>query len=1560
MATPEDRDRGNDIAVIGMACVFPGADGPDQFWRNIRAKKIQIGDPQPEWRAERYVHAVGPTHISSPAGGYLGDLYRFDPAELGVMPNSIDGGEPDQFLALRVARDALADAGCLTNYNHTNTGIVLGHSTYLHRGSANSVQHGLVVDQTVELVGQLFPNAPSGALDELRAELVARLPPFNADIAPALVPNVMTGRIANRFDLRGPNYLIDAACASSLLAVKAAVEELRSGRSDLMLAGGVNASIPSVATMVFTQLGALSQSSRVSPFDAAADGTLLGEGLGIVVLKRLNDACAAGDRIYAVIKGIGQSSDGKGAGLLAPLLQGEVLAIRRAYEDAGVEPESVGLVEAHGTGIPLGDRTEIGALRETFGPRDGDLPRIALGAIKSMIGHCIPAAGIAGLIKTALALHYRILPPTVCGEVSEALGIDETQFYVNTEARPWVASPKTRRRAGVNAFGFGGINSHAVLEEAPEPAEGARPVYLAAELVVLSAPDHERLIAVIDELQNNLAGRLSQEPLAAVAAALAAKDIDGAVRLAIVAEDLADLTDKLGKAREHIVAGGARVRLRSGIYCSDEIRDGKVAFVFPGEGSQYEGMLSDLIEAFPEARHWFDFWDGLYGAGGDRPSECVFPPPKGLGAVTKERLRNKLFGLEMGSESALVASQALLAVTRRLGLCPDVMVGHSSGEHAALFAAGALRWRDWDDLEFRLQEIKRLYYAMEQSAEVPGGALLTVGAAPRQRVIELAEQDQIHIALDNCEQQMVLYGQRSQLESVAAQLGREGGLCAFLPFSRPYHTPLFSPNADLDAIYQKLDFQSPTTPLYSCATAAPMPATPDDIRELVVGQWRSRVRFSETIERMYADGVRTFVEVGASAKLTGFIDNILHGKKALNVALNSHRRSSLVQLLHSLGRLWSAGISFDIRKLFDGRSVVPSVLTADRPTRRRDRVFANTLPFVEIPATALVKLRAALAPQLSAAPPASPEGTISARAFSETAPASSYPFLDRIVSHDANKLLAECDLDLRRHGFLRQHCLYATHVSDLNPELTGLPVVPLAVSMEMLAEVASAAVSGLVPIRLEQLRAHNWIALDDGPRTIGLEAVPLSNTDEYVRVSARIRDDTGMPLVEAVVVLAEAARSPPAADLQPAPLIDPQPSIGRDDELYLTGMFHGPLFQSVAAVAAWDATGLDACLAHTPLDDFFEAGKHPALLLNPVLLDAVGHVTAFWIGQYLGTNFSCFPSSIEAIDLYDAVREDTQGSYIAHRVGADQSSAETSYLNSEFTCFDGKGAPLFRATGWRDRFFEVPTRFFYARFQPRDGFYGEEVSGLFVNLPDNALVWRVPAFECSFLDDAGGIWRRVLSNTVLSAEERLEWKALSLPQPRRDEWLIGRIAIKEAARAWIESTHGVRLLPADIVVRVAAGGKPYISGEGLESFGEMPEVSMAHVASEAVAIAAPPGTPVGIDLDTPGRIATDDLLAAGFSASEQAILMDSDTAAPLRVLQAWCAKEAAAKCLGTGLNGQPKLFVVSALDDQHGWSRVVVPGDIALSVSLAVDDQSILAVAYADQARGNSLAQQRA
>ena len=512
-----------------MACLFPQAPDLASFWRNIVSGVDAVSEPAAAWDAERYLRSG---RIKTAFGGYLKDLFRFDPREFGIMPNSLDGGEPDQFVALRIARDALADAGYLNDHDHRDTGIVLGHSTYLHRGQGAILQNTLVLDQTMELLASVCPSLEAGQLADIRALMKSKLPPSNADIAPGLVPNVMTGRIANRLNLKGPNYLLDAACSSSLLAVNAAIDELRSGRSRMMLAGGVNASLPAEVAVIFTQLGALSGRGKVRPFATGSDGTLLGEGLGVVVLKRLADALEDGDRVYAVLRGVGQASDGRGHGLLAPSVEGETLAIRRAYDSTGVDPATISLVEAHGTGIPLGDKTEIAALKNVFGERRTAQGAIAIGSVKSMISHCIPAAGIAGLIKTVLALHHRTLPPTLCEAVNPELGIAATPFYVNTEAGPWLERLGSVRRAGVDSFGFGGINVHAIVEEAPPEAKRPeRCMPWPAELVVLSAPSQAALIAKLERLALAL-GQHQATPLAGIAAALARDDLGETCRLA--------------------------------------------------------------------------------------------------------------------------------------------------------------------------------------------------------------------------------------------------------------------------------------------------------------------------------------------------------------------------------------------------------------------------------------------------------------------------------------------------------------------------------------------------------------------------------------------------------------------------------------------------------------------------------------------------------------------------------------------------------------------------------------------------------------------------------------------------------------------------------------------------------------------------------------------------------------------------------------------------------------------------------------------------------------------
>lgn len=458
----------DDIAVVGMSCVFAQAPTPARFWDNILHNTCCITDhPDEETRLRA---DPGSPHFERPytlRGGYLHDLFTFDPVAFGVMPDSVHGGNHNHFMALRLAREALDDAALGEDMPRERTDVIIGAGSYINPGSANWMQHGLILDQTIEVIRDLQPGYTEDELEVVRSRLRDALPPMNAQLIPAMIDNVLTGRIANRLDLMGANFIVDAACSSSLIAVDLGVKNLLLDQCDVAVVGGVTAGIPPEGMMTFSELGALSRSDVLRPFDEQADGTMLGEGGGVIILKRQRDADRDGNCIYALIKGLGIASDGRASGFLAPRLEGEALAVERAYRSADVLPETVELVEAHGTGIPLGDQTEVRALHQVFGDRDASRPGCAIGSVKSMIGHTISGAGIAGLIKAVLAVHHKILPPTAnCTKPHPDLELGRTPFYVNTEARPWIR-PRQRgpRRACVSAMGFGGINSHCVLEE---------------------------------------------------------------------------------------------------------------------------------------------------------------------------------------------------------------------------------------------------------------------------------------------------------------------------------------------------------------------------------------------------------------------------------------------------------------------------------------------------------------------------------------------------------------------------------------------------------------------------------------------------------------------------------------------------------------------------------------------------------------------------------------------------------------------------------------------------------------------------------------------------------------------------------------------------------------------------------------------------------------------------------------------------------------------------------------------------------------------------------------
>ncbi|CAN5845828.1 hypothetical protein BH23GEM7_BH23GEM7_05840 [soil metagenome] len=963
------------IAIIGMACLFPGAPDLDAYWENIVAGVDAIGDPPEDAWDARALHdpdgTLG-TRIYSRRGGYLGEHARFDPLAHGVMPSTAQGGDSDHWLALQVARQALADAGYPGEVPCAErTMVVLARGSYPTAGTANVLQHGAILAQTIALLESLQLGLTDEDLGRIRDRLRDSLPPFEPDSVPGLIPNIAASRIANRLNLMGPSYTVDAACASSLIAVDLATRDLASGRCDLALVGGVHLPLPSSISQPFCTVGAFSGSGRLRPFDRQADGTLPGEGVGMVVLKPLAAARRDGDRIYAVIQGVGTSSDGRGMSVMAPRLEGQILALERAYQAAGVAPRSIGLIEAHGTGTQVGDLTEIRALTQLFGPREGRVRRCAVGSVKSMIGHLMPAAGIAGLIKATLALYHRVLPPTLhVEEPNPELELERTPLYLNTATRPWFQGrTEEPRRAGVSAFGFGGINAHLVLEEHPVPDESALPSHARrweAEVFIVAAASRERLIGRVEEIRRFLQ-RQPQLELRDLAYTLNIPADPGPARLAIVASSVEDLEKKLERALQRLSDPGRRqIRDARGIYYFDEPlgRSGELAFLFPGEGSQYPDMLADLCMHFPELRARFELTDHAFAEQGFDllPTDFIFPHPT---ATAEERTgaETRLWSMDGAVSSVLTADYALLTLLRRLKIAPAAVLGHSTGEFAAMFASGMIDLADGALARQFSVELFQMYQRFTTEEELPRVALVAVGAESG-AVTEVLEQSaaggEVLIAMDNCPHQTVIAGEPEAVARLVERLAQRGYLCERLPFDRPYHTRAFEPLAPLlRDFYTRWVVSPPSLRAYTCAATGGFSADLEQARALAVEQWLRPVAFRQTVEEMYADGVRLFVEVGPRGNLSAFVEDILRERPHLAVPVNVPNRSGILQLAHLIGLLAAHGVPMDLECLYARRSPRRLDLEAPPPAPAVDRQIplATGWPLMRLSEDAAAELR---------------------------------------------------------------------------------------------------------------------------------------------------------------------------------------------------------------------------------------------------------------------------------------------------------------------------------------------------------------------------------------------------------------------------------------------------------------------------------------------------------------------------------------------------------------------------------------------------------------------------
>ncbi|HEX3427156.1 MAG TPA: beta-ketoacyl synthase N-terminal-like domain-containing protein [Acidimicrobiales bacterium] len=1417
------------VAIVGMGAVFPGAADLGAYWANLIEGVDAIGDV-PASRIDPVFFAPESDALDRFAcrrGGFVDGLAEFDPTEFGMMPVSVAAAEPDQLIALSTAAAALDDAGGVaTIADRTKAAVIIGRGGYITAGVGRLEQRVRTAEQLVRSLRQLVPGVTDEQLEAVRDEFQRQLGPYHAEDAIGLVPNLVASRIANRFDFAGPAYTVDAACASSLVALDHAVRLLRSGECDLVIAGGVHHCHDLTLWAVFSQLGAVSASGHIRPFSRQADGLLIGEGTGMMVLKRLADACAADDRVYAVIRGVGLSSDGRGATVMRPGVAGQVLAVRRGWAAAALDPSTIGLLEAHGTATPAGDAAELETVTEVFGPRsesNGSGP-VPMGSVKSMIGHAMPAAGAAGVIKAALALHHQTLPPTLHCEEPHP-GLAGTRFRPVTSAEPWEATVgRMPRRAGVNSFGFGGINGHVVLEEHPgrgagtltnrravggatarsggKPGSAGGDAGLPGGMVLCAADDERSLLAQLDDR--------SFSPSST-----------GRLRLAVVKPT----SERLDLARK-VVASGDAWRGRMDVWFSPQPllrHGGRMAFLFPGIEAAAPVRVADVAARFGLA-----------------------PPPEAdTGRLGQHGIA--VFALGRFLDAALAG----------IGVAPDVIAGHSIGEWNGMVAAGMVRPETAGPYLARLDP---------DAIGMPELVYAAAGCAASRAADAVDGIADVVVSHDNCPHQSILCGTEPAIAITVTRLRALGVMASELPFRSGFHSPMFLPR--LRGAREALDLlplEPPSRPLWSATTCEPYPDKPDQVRELAARHLIERIRFRELILRLHEEGVRAFVQVGVGS-LVGFVDDTLREHDHLAVSAASGTGSAgLDQLRRVAAALWVEGAAVRFDRLMEE--------PASRSAHRRP-VSLDT-PLVSL---------AALPPlTVAPTPPATRFADRAAPAIGRPTPEAAWaaPVADRAApAAPAAPPAAPTHqtISVERFPWLVDHCLVRQRTPW--PSIADrFPVVPLTTMIRWLTDRGAATQPGRVVTRVERIRAARWLA---AAPPVEVKVSATNEDHDHVRVAIE-------GYSQATVVLADRAPTPPPVDAGPLP--DEEPAQIGPEELYEhRWMFHGPQFQAVCDIQGMCTAGI--------------RGRIRVLDAPGTLLDGAGQLVGYWAMARTERDRIVLPTGVDHIDLYGP--EPPVGAIVDCTVRI--TGIEDDSIRADLDLV-AAGRLWARVVGWTEHRFETDDVMFDVLRFPEYHLASQPQPGGWVLTPER---WRRSAS------------RDLVMRQYLTGSEREHYHGLN-PLAQR-QWLLGRMAAKDAVRDWLWNEAPGKVFPAEIEVVTGRHGEPLLTGP----LGEHLRISLAHSKSLAVAIVAD-GTPVGIDIEAVAP-RDDHFRRTVLTEAEHGLVPATDVDRWLT--RFWTAKEAVAKAAGTGLGGRPKDFEVAAVED--GALRI---GERWVDTDVVTDDR---------------------
>ena len=943
------------IAVIGLGALMPDAEDIDAFWQNILEAKVSIR-PLPEGRwpgpIDHFWKDGGPgNHTEGYSYAKIGALVsdaEFDWRRWRQPPGTLPQIDPCQLWAITVSARAIEHAGYdaeVKDIDRTRTGVVFANA--LGGENRNLSNLRVWLNHTTELAKE--HGLPADSVDGFNEAVLQGAPRIDEDTMPGELANVVSGRVANLLDLQGPNHAMDAACASSMAAVLDACRLLQTRQVDVMLAGATDRTMDPATFAKFSAIGALSP-TQSCPFDARANGFVMGEGAGVLVLKRLGDAVRDGDEIFSVIRGIGGSSDGRGKGITAPSQRGQIQAIARAYSQAGYAASTVELVEAHGTSTKVGDATELSTLSRLWTGVEGT-GNVAVGSIKSQIGHLKAAAGIAGIIKSVMALHHRTIPPSANFQTpNPTVDWSNIPFFVPTSPLDWPRPAAHPRRAGVSAFGFGGTNFHIALEgyepdyhgplaeewnarwtaysgqsdaSAPSIFDGSIPATMTHDelkaveggVVLLSANSLEGLQQKLTALSfegplfdDDPFGRRLSEALQSASTSFEAK---APFRMALVATSWAEFSKRQSLATKAMLDAEKWGFLQAqGVLITDQPpmpAEAKAVHMYPGQGSQYVGMTADLTQRFTAPSNvWAQADETMVEVlGGETLSGFVL-----RSSLTKEELKtaeHKLKQTEYTQPAMLTADLAIERTLQAYGHTPDMVAGHSLGEYAALMSSGIL------DMDGALRAAAARGTEMG-AVEIDDKGLMASVTAPYEAVESVlgATEGYVIAANKNSPKMTVIAGETAPVKAAMAAFEEQGYSCVALATSHAFHSKIVAPaNEPLRRFLEDLEIRWPNVPITANVDGAFYPMEGSDakasILEKLAPQMASSVEWTKQIETMYEAGGRLFVEVGPKRALTMFAMQILEGKPHVPIMTNHPKQGGIASFMTAIGALALAG-----------------------------------------------------------------------------------------------------------------------------------------------------------------------------------------------------------------------------------------------------------------------------------------------------------------------------------------------------------------------------------------------------------------------------------------------------------------------------------------------------------------------------------------------------------------------------------------------------------------------------------------------------------------------------